>query len=209
MIYDTLKNGGIYHSVHSEFKKAFTFLRGKNLLTLPIGKYKIGRKGTFALVQEYSTREESEGFIECHRKYIDIQYLSKGIEKVGVCAKSECTPMIPYDAEKDFQKLKGKVENREAFLRAIQAIEPTRRRNGASDWRVFRDLAEDGRFVERFVITSWAEYVRLRVRMTVSDRQIHEHVGQFQQPGVEIRISRLIGTTSRDAFPVTGDAASS
>jgi Transmembrane secretion effector len=95
-------------------------------------------------------------------------------------------------------------ENREAFLSAIQAIEPTRRRNGASDWRVFRDLGEDGRFVERFVITSWAEYVRLRVRMTVTDRQIHERVGQFQQPGVEIRISRLIGTTSRDAFPVIG-----
>ncbi|MFA6568975.1 MAG: YhcH/YjgK/YiaL family protein, partial [Victivallales bacterium] len=110
MIYDTLKNGGIYHSVHSEFKKAFTFLCGKNILTLPTGKYKIGRKGTFALVQEYSTREESEGFIECHRKYIDIQYLAKGVEKIGVCAKSACTPMIPYDAEKDFQKLKGKVD---------------------------------------------------------------------------------------------------
>lgn len=110
MIYDTLKNGGIYHSVHSEFKKAFTFLSGKNVLTLPIGKYKIGRKGTFAIVQEYSTKEESEGLIECHRKYIDIQYLAKGVEKIGICAKSECTPMIPYDAEKDFQKLKGKVD---------------------------------------------------------------------------------------------------
>jgi hypothetical protein len=99
-------------------------------------------------------------------------------------------------------------DNREAFLSAMQMIEPTRRRNGASDWRVFRDLGEDGRFVERFIITSWAEYVRLRARMTVADRQIHERVGQFQQPGVEIRISRLIGATSRDAFPVTGDPAS-
>ena len=99
-------------------------------------------------------------------------------------------------------------ENREAFLSAIQTIEPTRRRNGASDWRVFRDLGEDGRFVERFVITSWAEYVRLRARMTVTDRQIHEHIGEFQQPGVEIRVSRLISTTSRDAVPVTGDVVS-
>ena len=85
-------------------------------------------------------------------------------------------------------------ENREAFLRAIQTIEPTRRRNGASSWRVFRDLAEDGRFVERFIITSWAEYVRLRTRMTVADRQIQDRVFQLQRPGVEIRISRLIGT---------------
>jgi MFS family permease len=88
-------------------------------------------------------------------------------------------------------------ENREAFLSAIQTIERTRRRNGASDWRVFRDLGEDGRFVERFIITSWAEYVRLRTRMTVTDRQIQEHVGQFQMPGIAIRVSRLIGTTAR------------
>ncbi|MBK5104159.1 MAG: MFS transporter [Burkholderiales bacterium] len=99
-------------------------------------------------------------------------------------------------------------ESREAFLGAIQTIEPTRRRNGASNWRVFRDLGEDGRFVERFIITSWAEYVRLRTRMTVTDRQIQERIGQFQRPGVAIRISRLIGTTSRDAFPTAGDAAS-
>lgn len=110
MIYDTLKNSGIYHSVNSEFKKAFAFLSGKNVLSLPIGKYKIGRKGTFALVQEYATREESEGFIECHRKYVDIQYLAKGVEKVGICATTACKPMIPYDPEKDFQKLKGKVD---------------------------------------------------------------------------------------------------
>jgi YhcH/YjgK/YiaL family protein len=96
--------------VHSEFKKAFAFLCGKNLLTLPVGKYKIGRKGTFALVQEYSTKDESEGFIECHRKFIDIQYLAKGSERVGVRAKSACAPLIPYDPEKDFQKLKGKVD---------------------------------------------------------------------------------------------------
>ncbi|HWS25717.1 MAG TPA: MFS transporter, partial [Xanthomonadales bacterium] len=100
-------------------------------------------------------------------------------------------------------------ENREAFLSAIQTIEPTRRRNGASDWRVFRDLGVDGRFVERFIIKSWAEYVRLRARMTVTDRQIHEHIGQFQQPGIEIRVARLISTTARDASPVTGDVASS
>jgi YhcH/YjgK/YiaL family protein len=75
-----------------------------------VGKYKIGRKGTFALVQEYSTKDESEGFIECHRKFIDIQYLAKGSERVGVRAKSACAPLIPYDPEKDFQKLKGKVD---------------------------------------------------------------------------------------------------
>jgi MFS family permease len=79
------------------------------------------------------------------------------------------------------------------FLRAIQAVGPTRRRNGATSWRVFRDLGEDGRFVERYVIASWAEYVRLRSRMTMTDSRLQERVAQFQRPGVPIRVSRLIG----------------
>jgi MFS family permease len=88
--------------------------------------------------------------------------------------------------------------NREAFFRAIHALEPTRRRNGASDWRVFRDLGEDGHFVERFILTSWAEYVRLRTRVTMTDRRLQERVEQFQQPGVPIRVTRLIGANWRE-----------
>ena len=82
--------------------------------------------------------------------------------------------------------------NQDAFLRAIQSCEATRRKNGASDWRVFRDLGNDGRFVERFIVTSWAEYVRLRSRMSVADRQIHEQIEQYQLPDVPIHITRLI-----------------
>jgi MFS family permease/quinol monooxygenase YgiN len=90
-------------------------------------------------------------------------------------------------------------QNRKPFLRAIHAVEPTRRRNGATSWRVFRDLAEDGRFVERYIIASWAEFIRLRSRMTTADRKLQEHVEQFQRPDVPIRISRLIGVNAFDA----------
>jgi hypothetical protein len=88
-------------------------------------------------------------------------------------------------------------ENVTEFLRAIHAIERTRRRNGADDWRVFRDIAEQDCFVERYIISSWAEYVRQRSRMTVSDRQLQERVLKLQQPEVEIRVSRLIGIDPR------------
>jgi MFS family permease len=90
-------------------------------------------------------------------------------------------------------------QNRKPFLRAIHAVEAIRRRNGATSWRVFRDLAEDGRFVERYIIASWAEYVRLRSRMTMGERKLQEHVEQFQRPAVPIRISRLIGVKPLDA----------
>ena len=90
-------------------------------------------------------------------------------------------------------------ENRAAFLRAIRAIEVIRRRNGASSWRVFRDLEDEGRFVERFVITSWAEYTRQRQRMTVSDRELQDHVTRLNRSHVPIRISRLIGVSEENA----------
>ena len=84
-------------------------------------------------------------------------------------------------------------ENRDAFLRAVRAIGPVRRRNGANSWRVFRDLAEENLYVERYIISSWAEYVRLRSRMTIADRQIQEEVARHQREGIEIRVSRFLG----------------
>ncbi len=89
-------------------------------------------------------------------------------------------------------------EQRDEFLRAAYAVEPVRRRNGVSDWRIFRDLGEDGRFIERFVIMSWAEYVRLRTRMTVADRRLQDHLETFQRPGEPVRVSRLIGINPHD-----------
>lgn len=89
-------------------------------------------------------------------------------------------------------------ENRAAFLRAIHRIEPTRRRNGASSWRIFRDLAEEGRYVERFVIASWAEYMRSRARMTLADRQVQQHVLQLNRQDAPVRVSRLLGIGAPD-----------
>jgi hypothetical protein len=79
------------------------------------------------------------------------------------------------------------------FLSAVRAVEPVRRRNGANSWRLFRDLGEADRFVERFIIASWAEYVRLRTRMTVADRNLLAGVEAFQRPELPVRVSRLIG----------------
>jgi MFS family permease len=99
-------------------------------------------------------------------------------------------------------------ENRSAFLRAIHAIEATRRRNGATSWRVFRDLSAKGRIVERYIIASWAEYMRLRSRMTLADRRLQEQVVQLQREGVPVRISRFIGVSSFEDEPELHDTES-
>ncbi len=84
--------------------------------------------------------------------------------------------------------------NVDQFMRAIAKVEAIRRRNGASDWLVFRDLGQDGQFVERFIIRSWAEYVRLRTRMTMADREKQDRVERLQLTGVPVRVSRLLAT---------------
>ena len=84
------------------------------------------------------------------------------------------------------------------FLHAIHDVEATRRRNGATSWRVFRDLSEPENFIESFVIASWAEYMRLRMRMTVADREIQERVARMQPVGMQTRVSRLIGIRRED-----------
>ena len=90
------------------------------------------------------------------------------------------------------------LDERGDFLRAVHAVEPVRRRNGAVSWRVFRDLEEEGRYVERFIISSWAEYVRLRNRMTAADRRLLDEVDRFQRAGAPIRVSRFIGLDESD-----------
>jgi hypothetical protein len=65
---------------------------------------------------------------------------------------------------------------------------------------VFRDLGEDGRFVERYVIASWAEYVRLRARMTMADSRLQQAVAELQRTDVPIRVSRFIDVTTDSAL---------
>lgn len=92
--------------------------------------------------------------------------------------------------------------NQSAFLNAIKAVGPTRRRNGARSWRVFLDLEERDRVVERYVVASWADYLRHLGRMTMADARLQEGATQFQRPGVPIRVSRLIGVDAHAALSV-------
>ncbi len=98
-------------------------------------------------------------------------------------------------------------EHRREFLRAVRRIGPTRRRNGAASWRVFRDLAEEGRYVERYIVSSWAEYMRLRARMTVADRSLQDEILQFQRADTPVRVSRLLGVDLQDPFEAFDRAA--
>ena len=70
-----------------------------------------------------------------------------------------------------------------AFLEAISLLRAPRRRDGATFWRVYRDLADSSRYVERFIVTSWAEYLHQRARATLADQELETQVRSFLQDG--------------------------
>jgi len=76
-------------------------------------------------------------------------------------------------------------EAAEDFLNAISALRALRKRDGATLWRVYRDLSDSSRYVERFIVTSWADYLHQRARSTVADRDVEAGLGVYLKPGAQ------------------------
>lgn len=63
-------------------------------------------------------------------------------------------------------------ERRAAFLAAMAEARRVRLRAGAAVWRLYEDVAHPDRWVELWVVDSWAEHLREQGRMTPQDRAI-------------------------------------
>jgi MFS family permease len=80
----------------------------------------------------------------------------------------------------------------EAFLDAVTLLRAPRRRDGATFWRIYRDLADPARFVERFIVTSWADYLHQRARATMADQALEARVRVFLAPGEAVTMQHYI-----------------
>ena len=66
-------------------------------------------------------------------------------------------------------------DNAVAFTEAMRHVGRSRRRTGALRWELFRDGGEPTRFVESYLVGTWAEHVRQREnRLTGADRRFEE-----------------------------------
>ena len=83
-------------------------------------------------------------------------------------------------------------EDAPAFLAAIEQLRGPRRRDGATFWRVYRDLSDPSRYVERFIVTSWADYLHQRSRATLADQELEAEVRRFVQEGVPVTMQHYI-----------------
>ncbi|MEO6290099.1 MAG: YhcH/YjgK/YiaL family protein [Ginsengibacter sp.] len=90
-----------YHLNKSYWDKAFAFIKNNDLENLPVGKYPIDDDNVFASITEDTTRDFDKTKWESHRRYIDLQYVIEGEEKIGVAEANKATVVVPYDEKKD------------------------------------------------------------------------------------------------------------
>jgi MFS family permease len=82
---------------------------------------------------------------------------------------------------------KIKPEDAAQFLEAIHKFERVRRRDGASRWGVYFDSEIPGRYLETFLVDSWAEHERQHDRFTVGDAKLEEQIEHFVIEPIHVR----------------------
>lgn len=115
MIIDKLQNAKFYYGLGENFQKAFEFLKNTDLKSLENGKHLLDGENLYVSIDDYDTKPENLGKFEAHRKYVDIQYIISGSEKLGYTDIENCTPVTDYDEEKDIVFLENNEENRFAY----------------------------------------------------------------------------------------------
>ena len=86
-----------------------------------------------------------------------------------------------------------RLDRREPFVRAMQAVREMRRRNGAYYWQLVHDSEDPTLFLECFMDESWLEHLRQHERMSVSDRNILNRAKAFLVMGTTTKSSHWLG----------------
>ena len=83
-------------------------------------------------------------------------------------------------------------EHAQTFLDEVVQLRAPRKRDGATLWRVYRDLADPARYVERFIVTSWADYLHQRARATLADQELEARLLAYLLPGEQPTMQHYI-----------------
>ncbi len=104
MVFDSIKNYKLYTNLSPRIAQALKIAAETDFTKVEAGKYVVDGDNLFYMVQSYKTGAPLEK-VEAHRKYIDIQYVIKGSEKIGVDSIKGLKVADPYVEEKDIEFL--------------------------------------------------------------------------------------------------------
>ncbi|MFZ6025201.1 MAG: YhcH/YjgK/YiaL family protein [Bacteroidota bacterium] len=102
MVIDHLQNAAQYYGLGNGIEKALRFLQENDLLSLENGKHTIVEDRVFAIVQEYETKDPAQEKLESHRRFIDVQYVVKGEERMGHALLQTQIPSRAYNPDDDY-----------------------------------------------------------------------------------------------------------
>ena len=107
MIADILKNRHLYESISPRIKTSLEYITATDFSKIEQGRYELDGENIFVLIQEYDSIPCEQGKWECHKKYIDIQYIAEGVEQIGVNNIEKMQIAVEYNSEKDIAFLNG------------------------------------------------------------------------------------------------------
>jgi MFS family permease len=80
----------------------------------------------------------------------------------------------------------------ERFALAMRALRVIRMRDGAIRWGLWDDVAQNGRFLESFVVESWLEHLRQHERITAADRTVQAIAHAFHRGSEPPRVRHFV-----------------
>jgi biofilm protein TabA len=107
MIVDTLTNRRLYAGLGGRIAEALVLLAFEDFRAKAVGKHEVQGASLFYLVQDYTTKPLEQGAWESHRKYLDVQYVVDGTERMGWAPVSSLTVTKPYDPSGDAALYQG------------------------------------------------------------------------------------------------------
>lgn len=90
------------NEIETLFPEISGFLVDNNLNELECGKYELD-KGIYVNIDTYTTKSSKDRLFESHRKYLDLQILISGEERIAVCERDKLHFLTTYDSQKDIQ----------------------------------------------------------------------------------------------------------
>ncbi len=107
MIIDRIENAPLYRGVGKRLAVALDVLKANQLPWLEAGRHELDGPRMYASVQEYASKPREQGKWEAHRQYIDVQYVAKGSELIGVADLRTLQVSEAYDPARDLEFFQG------------------------------------------------------------------------------------------------------
>ena len=100
MIYDTLAHIHAYKGIHPGVYRGLELLRDTDFSKLEDRRYEVDGENLYFFLQSYDSKPTNDT-PEAHRKYIDIQFLIRGEEKIGVAPLEDMIEEVESHPEGD------------------------------------------------------------------------------------------------------------